>query len=73
MTLDEILVIDVLHDGAPKEFIKTAIEHANNGRYLEALESLRRSFYIAYEFNYSIYSFKEYDYNNPSLSFMLFH
>ncbi|WFC12427.1 hypothetical protein [Aeromonas salmonicida] len=72
MTLDEILVIDVLHDGAPKEFIKTAIEHANNGHYLEALESLRRSFYIAYEYNYSIYSFKEYDYNNPSLSFMLF-
>ncbi|MFM5393076.1 hypothetical protein ACEUAB_02800 [Aeromonas veronii] len=70
MTLDEILVIDVLYDGAPKEFIKIAIELAEKGSYLDALENLRRSFYIAYEYNYSIYGFRDYDNDKPILGLM---
>ncbi|TON61785.1 hypothetical protein CGH52_25730, partial [Vibrio parahaemolyticus] len=60
-TLDEILVADVLNEGVTKELVETAIEKAENAKFLDALEYLRRSFYLAYEYQYSIYGYRIYD------------
>lgn len=69
-TLDEILVTDVLNQGITKELVETAIIHAEKEQFLNALEYLRRAFYLSYENQYSIYNYRTLV--NPPLSLRLF-
>ncbi|RIL14898.1 hypothetical protein CYQ93_12780 [Acinetobacter baumannii] len=59
--LNEIFLTDILTDGNVKDQIREAIEFAEHGKFLDALIGLRKAFFIAYEYQYCIYCFKERD------------
>lgn len=57
--LNEIFLTDILTDGNVKDQIREAIVFAEHGKFLDALIGLRKAFFIAYEYQYCIYCFKE--------------
>ncbi|CAD6880161.1 hypothetical protein [Methylomonas albis] len=68
--LNEIFLTDILKDGEPKELVKESIALSEQEKYLPALIGLRKAFFIAYEFEYCIYRFRERD-QNEDVSFGL--
>lgn len=65
--LQEIFLTDVLKDGEVKDIVKVAIELAEKEKYLESLLELRKAFFVAYEYEYCIYNFREREENQNSL------
>jgi hypothetical protein len=57
--LQEIFLTDILRDGPIKELVKYSIAMAEQKRFLEALIGLRKAFFVAYEFEYCIYAFRD--------------
>lgn len=60
-TLQEIFLTDILSDGIVKDHVRLSISLADEGKYLEALIELRKAFFLAYENEYCIYSWKDHD------------
>lgn len=56
--LNEIFLTDILADGNVKDLIREAIVLAEQDKFLEALIGLRKAFFIAYEYQYCIYCFR---------------
>lgn len=56
--LQEIFATDLLQEGEVKSVINSSIASANEGDYLAALSALRKAFFLAYEYNYCIYGFR---------------
>lgn len=61
--LQEIFLTDILKDSPSKEFLKEAIDVAGKGGYLQALALLRKAFFLSYEREYCIYSFRQQEAN----------
>jgi hypothetical protein len=59
--LQEIFMTDLLKEGPVKETVKAAIGLADQGNYFDALVELRKAFFMAYEKDYSIYSWRNHD------------
>jgi len=68
--LQEIFLTDILKDSPSKEFIKEAIDIAGNGEYLQALTLLRKAFFLSYEREYCIYSFRLQEFGNGLLGLL---
>jgi hypothetical protein len=66
--LQDIFLTDLLKDGHVKEIIKKAIESSEVEKHLESLTGLRKAFFSAYEYEYNVYPFREYDENQKGLS-----
>ncbi|MFQ1963960.1 hypothetical protein ACK36M_00370 [Aeromonas veronii] len=65
--LSEIFLTDILKDGEVKNLIRESISLSEQERFLDALIGLRKAFFIAYEYQYCIYSFRERDENERGL------
>lgn len=63
-SLHEILLIDLVPEGVEKEFLLKALELRESNHLLEALIVVRKAFYTAYESDYSIYGWRDYDQNH---------
>lgn len=63
-TLGQIFLVDLVKYCPAKEHLYLAIQHAENDNYLEALIEIRKAFYVAYESNYCVYSWRDPD-NQP--------
>ncbi|MBI5558056.1 MAG: hypothetical protein HY885_10485 [Deltaproteobacteria bacterium] len=64
--LQEIFLTDILHNGAVKDLVKDSIAKAEKKQFLEALIGLRKAFYIAYEYEYCIYAWRDRDEENQT-------
>jgi len=62
-TLQEIFLTDILKDGVVKDAVKGAISLSEENKYLDALVALRKAFFISYEYEYSIYVWRNQDKN----------
>jgi hypothetical protein len=65
--LQEIFLTDILNDGEIKHLVKESIEKCDAEDYLNALIGLRKAFFIAYEYGYCVYAFKDRDKNDNGL------
>lgn len=61
--LSEIFLTDILKDGEVKDLIRESIALSDQNKFLDALTGLRKAFFIAYEYEYCIYAFRERDEN----------
>jgi hypothetical protein len=57
--LNEIFLTDLLNEGPTKDFVLEAIKYSEGSLFLEALTSLRKAFYTAYENCYCIYEYRK--------------
>lgn len=65
--LQEIFLTDILKDGEVKDLVRESITKSDNDEFLEALIGLRKAFFIAYEYEYCVYAFREHDKNESGL------
>lgn len=65
--LSEIFLTDILKDGEVKDLIRESIALSEQDKFLHALIGLRKAFFIAYEYEYCIYAFRERDENESGL------
>ncbi len=61
--LSEIFLTDILKDGEVKNIVKESIALSEQEEFLDALIGLRKAFFIAYEYEYCIYDYREIDEN----------
>lgn len=59
--LQEIFLTDLIKEGKIKSLTKNALMLSESGKYLDALIELRKAFFLAYEFEYSIYTWRNHD------------
>lgn len=69
--LSEIFLTDILKDGEVKDLIRESMSLSEQYNFLDALIGLRKAFFIAYEYEYCIYSFRERDENERGLGGLL--
>ncbi|ROM59998.1 hypothetical protein [Pseudomonas rhodesiae] len=69
--LQEIFLTDILQDGPAKDLLKEAVSSADKEDFLSALTALRKAFFISYEREYCIYSFRNSLANSFALSGLL--
>lgn len=65
--LSEIFLTDILKDGRVKDLVRNSIAFSEQDKFLDALIGLRKAFFIAYEYEYCIYAFRERDENERGL------
>lgn len=61
--LQEIFLADILKEGEIKNIVKESIEQSGDEKFLDALSSLRKAFFLAYEIEYSVYAYRSIDAN----------
>lgn len=61
--LHQIYLTDLLDAGESLVYLINASQHLDNNNYLLALLEIRKAIYIEFEYEYSIYSWKEHDAN----------
>lgn len=69
--LQEIFLADLLKEGTIKELVKQAVTLSEEEKYLDALIELRKAFFLSYEIEYSIYSWRDHDQNQQPLMGLL--
>lgn len=65
--LSEIFLTDILKDGQVKDLVRDSIALSEQDKFLDALIGLRKAFFIAYEYEYCIYAFRERDENERGI------
>ncbi|GGK70496.1 hypothetical protein [Amphritea balenae] len=70
-TLQEIFLTDILKDGIVKDSVRGAISLSEGNKYLDALVELRKAFFLSYEYEYSVYGWRNQDKNANALSGLL--
>ncbi|SIS44571.1 hypothetical protein [Neptunomonas antarctica] len=56
--LQDIFLTDILNDGVVKTLVKQSIEFSEQDKFLDSLICLRKAFFVAYEYDYSVYYFR---------------
>lgn len=69
--LNEIFLTDLLKDGVVKNTLNAAVNLGAEEKYFDALIELRKAFFIAYEYEYSVYSWRNHDEKNGSIAGLL--
>ena len=59
--LQEIFLTDLLQEGEVKNLIRDSIVLSDEEKFLDALIALRKAFFIAYEYEYCIYYFRNHE------------
>lgn len=68
--LQEIFLTDLIPDCEAKTHFRNASNYKEKNDYLEGLIEIRKAFYVEYEKDYSIYSWKDTDINDNSLALL---
>lgn len=57
--LREVFLTELVGDTLPRPFLDTAIQALGERRYLDALVETRKAFFVAFEWDYNIYNYRE--------------
>jgi len=65
--LTDVYLSDLLEQGEAKDFLKTAEQYISESRFLDALTEIRKAIFVAFEADYSVYDWRDYeDYETAS-------
>lgn len=69
-SLTDIYLTDLLGKGEAKDFLKLAERYIAESRFLDALIEIRKAIFVEFEFDYSVYGWRDYEGEEPKRNYL---